>query len=185
MADNEPGKQTMRQLISPDTYRRQICCRAGMAVVLILILGFPAGLYAQAEDTVRVEVERDSLLQEQNRRYSIPARTPYQTDINRFGGARYKLYDHTGTYDFYRKLNYQDAEDFLMSEEERYDPYGPEWERQLNETILAFLEATTREESAFLQTLARIAPFLGFGFFERYEHPVPERIENPEKISVD
>ena len=151
-----------------------------VAAAGILSVGLVSGTYAQQEDTTRTE-ERELDLRE----YRIEPRTPYQMDISRFNENQYHLFDHEGTYSFYNRLRYLRPEDILLSEEERYEPYGPDWERQINEQLAALLEATFPKQSGVLGILARIAPFLGFGFFEPYSVPIAPRNENPDLVPVD
>ena len=149
-------------------------------LLLSLLLFYPDELLAQQEDTTRTERRFEDM--RETTRHNTIIRTPYQMNILPDGVSRYQLNDAGTMHGFYRRLSYMDAGDFLLGDDGIYDPYGPEWERELNEAIYIILQATFKEESNILRTLARLAPFLGFGFFERYELPPPPRIEHPDKV---
>lgn len=147
------------------------------AAVLIFVFGFFAPVFAQDEDTTRVRQIPE--LPETNR-YNNFINTPYQSPLSPGDMERYNFNGVEGSYLFHRRLRYMSAEDFLFSEEDRYDPYGMEWEKGLNANLMTVLHATFKEQNRALQRLARILPFLGFGFFEPYEVPVVPRMnDNP------
>lgn len=152
------------------------------AAIFVFMVYIPMA-EAQVEDTTRVETKIPERIE--SNRYNNIIHTPYNMNVLSPGMNLYRLNDQGTTYGFYRRLNYQGAREFILAEDTGYDPYGPEWERKLNAELIAILQATFKEQSSILQTLARIAPFLGFGFFERYELPPPPRIEHPDQEPVE
>jgi hypothetical protein len=150
---------------------------------LILIGGSVSIAVAQVEDTTRIERKVPEEIR--SNRYNSIITTPYNADLFPSGLNQYRLNDQGTSYGFYRRLNHQGTREFMFSEDSRYYPYGPEWERELNEQLMAIVQATFKEQSGILKALSRIAPFLGFGFFERYELPPPPRIEDPDRVPVE
>jgi hypothetical protein len=155
----------------------------GLITTLMLLFIFVPIAEAQVEDTTRTERRVPERIE--SNRYNSIINTPYNMSITSSGMNQYRLNDSGTRYGFYRRLNYQGAEEFLLSEDERYNPYGSEFERELNEKLMAILQEIFKEQSDILRTLSRIAPFLGFGFFERYELPPPPRIEDPDLVPVE
>lgn len=144
------------------------------AVFLLFFTGvFP--LYAQQEDTTRTERDVEERLELQ--RDTRTLHTPYQINLSPDDLNRYQLRDKGSQYGFHRRLNHLGPEGYFFNEEEHYDPYGPEWERMINEQILAILEAEFGKESQLLTQIARIARFFTIGFFEPYEVPIVPRFE--------
>lgn len=154
-----------------------------ITIAMFLFMVYIPMAEAQVEDTTRVERKIPERIE--SNRYNNIIHTPYNMSIFSPGMNQYQLNDKGTTYGFYRRLNYQGPKEFILTEDTGYDPYGPEWERKLNAELMAILQATFKEQSSILQTLARIAPFLGFGFFERYELPPPPRIEHPDKVPAE
>jgi hypothetical protein len=154
-----------------------------ITIALLFLFIYAPVTEAQVEDTTRTErkiPERIEL-----NRYNNIIHTPYNMGISPLGMNQYRLHDSGTSHGFYRRLYYQGAKEFIMSEDDRYDPYGPEWERKLNAELMAIVAELFKEQNSMLQTLSRIMPFLGFGFFERYELPPPPRIENPDLLPVE
>lgn len=149
---------------------------------MLIFIGFAPSLYAQVEDTTRVEREGPEEIETLLREY--PA-TPYQIDIPQFNIDHYRLDDYDGTHTFFRRLRYLSPGEILMSEEEWYDRYGAQWEREINAQLSAILQATFKEKNSLLTMIQRIAPFLGFGFFERYEVPIVPRIDDGDRVYVE
>lgn len=150
--------------------------------VILITLGFASVALAQSEDstkTPREFPEEQSAEQPQN-----PNAAPYQMDILQSDMNRYQLNDYGSTHRFYRQLNYRTPEDFLMSEEEGYNRYGAEWERKINEDLMAILRATFKEDSEIMRIWKSIAPFLSFGIWEPYEVPIT-RVEYDNKVPVN
>ncbi|TVR35508.1 MAG: hypothetical protein EA390_01500 [Balneolaceae bacterium] len=153
-----------------------------MTAAIFMFMVYIPMAEAQVEDTTRVERKIPERIESQ--RHNTIIHTPYNMNVLSPGMNQYRLNDQGTTYGFYRRLNYQGAQEFIMTEDTGYDPYGPEWERKLNADLIAILQATFKEQSSILQTLARIAPFLGFGW-NRYEPPPPPRIEHPDSEPVE
>lgn len=150
-------------------------------ISLLLILGSVSLARAQTEDTTRTPRE---LPEEQGREQPENLNeTPYQIDILQPDIERYELRDYGSSHRFYRQLNYRAPEDFLMSEEEGYKRYGAEWERKINEDLLAILRATFKEDSEIMKLWKSIAPFLSFGIWEPYEVPIT-RVDYENKVPV-
>ena len=158
-------------------------------ISLLLILSFLLGggvaiVQAQvAEDTSRVE--REGPPPEEDVRHHNIIRAPFQSDIPEAEINRYRIRDYNDSYTFFRRLRTNSVEDFLFAEEFANQRYGEEWEREINERLTAILEETFKEDSEFMRVLARLAPFLGFGFYERYLVPVVPRMEDPDLVPVD
>ncbi len=136
-----------------------------------------------AEDTSRVE--REGPPPEEDVRHHNIIRAPFQSDIPEAEINRYRIRDYNDSYTFFRRLRTNSVEDFLFAEEFANQRYGEEWEREINERLTAILEETFKEDSEFMRVLARLAPFLGFGFYERYLVPVVPRMEDPDLVPVD
>lgn len=151
----------------------------GIIVFTVLFSMMGSDLHAQvAEDSTRIE--REGPEQPEVIRHNTFLNTPYQIGISESYMSRYQINDFDSNYNFFRRLRHQTVEDFIMGKEEGFNPYGPEWEQMINENLMAILEATFKEKSDFFRMLARIAPFLGFSFYERYEVPVVPRTEDPD-----
>lgn len=151
----------------------------GIITIALLISILATDLQAQvAEDSTRIE--REGPEQPEVIRHNTFLNTPYQTGISESLMSRYQINDFDSNYNFFRRLRYQSIEDFLLAEEEKFNPYGPEWEQMINENLMTILEATFKEKSDFMRMLSRIAPFLGFSFYERYEVPVVPRMDSPD-----
>ena len=160
-----------------------IMCEAPRFIGLILLSAIMSmtapNLYAQvAEDSVRVE--REGPEQPEEIRHNTFLNTPYQTGFSETDLNRYQIHDFDSNYNFFRRLRHQTVEDFILGKEEGFNPYGAEWEQMINENLMAILEATFKEKSDFFRMLSRIAPFLGFSFYEPYVVPVVPRTEDPD-----
>ena len=153
-----------------------------ITIAMFLFMVYIPMAEAQVEDTTRVERKIPERIE--SNRYNNIIHTPYNMSIFSPGMNQYQLNDKGTTYGFYRRLNYQGPKEFILTEDTGYDPYGPEWERKLNAELMAILQATFKEQSSILQTLARIVPFLGLGW-NRYEMPPPPRIEHPDKVPAE
>jgi len=152
--------------------------------LLIFMAGSFTFVQAQAEeDTTRAERRGPEQIEEV--RHNTFINTPMQMEVPDAEMNRYQISDYNNMYGFYRWLQYQSVRDFIMSQDAEYNLYGPEWEREINAQLMAILQATFKEQNSILQVLSRIAPFLGFGFFEEYEVPVVPRNEDPNRIYVD
>ena len=143
--------------------------------VLLLLTGI-APLYAQQEDTTRTERQLEQRLELQ--REMRMSEMPYNINIPPSDLERYRLQDKGTQYGFYRRLNLLGPREYFFNQEEHFDPYGPEWERLINEQILAILEAEFGGENRILTALATFARFFTIGFFEPYEVPVVPRFED-------
>lgn len=157
-------------------------CKKMAGGVVLITLGFTSVALAQTEDTTRTP--REFPEEQSTERPRDPNNAPYQMDILRSDIERYQLNDYGSTHRFYRQLKYRTPEDFLMSEEEGYDRYGAEWERKINEDLLAILRATFKEDSEIMKLWKSIAPFLSFGIWEPYEVPIT-RVDYPEKVPLE
>ena len=142
--------------------------------LLFLLAGVPR-VFAQQEDTTRTERDVEERLELQ--RDTRTLHTPYQINLSPDDLNRYQLRDKGTQYGFHRRLNHLGPEGYFFNEEEHFDPYGPEWERMINEQILAILKAEFGEKSELLTRISRIARFFTFGFFEPYEVPIVPRFE--------
>lgn len=140
-------------------------------------------LYAQAEDTTQTERQE---LQEKELMESTPdeSEVPYQMDVLESDINRYELRDYGSSNRFYRQLEYMDAEDFLMRGEEGYQRYGEEWERKINEDLVAIIRSMFKEDSEIMKFWKSVAPFLSFGIWEPYEVPIT-RVDYPNKVPVE
>jgi len=138
--------------------------------------------FAQTEDST--ETERQEL-QEEETLESTPneSETPYRMNILESDINRYQLRDYGSTNRFYRQLEYMKPEEFLMRGEEGYQRYGEEWERKINEDLLAIIRTTFKEDSEIMKLWKSIAPFLSFGIWEPYEVPIT-RVEFEQKVPV-
>jgi hypothetical protein len=159
-------------------------CSVFMAGLMLFFLGCFAEVHAQVEDDT-TRVEREGPERTETERYNDFIITPYQIDIPGSQMERYRLHDFGSTYSFYRRLQYYGIEDFLFDDDQEFNMYGPEWERELNEHLAMILSATFKEQNSILQLLSRIAPFLGFGFFEPYEVPIVPRIEDGDRVYTE
>lgn len=139
--------------------------------------------FAQTEDTTRTERQE---LQEEELLENTPdkSETPYQMDVLESDINRYQLRDYGSRHRFYRQLEYMSAEDLLMRGEEGYQRYGEEWERKINEDLMAIIRATFKEDSEIMKLWKSIAPFLSFGIWEPYEVPIT-RVDYPDKVPVE
>lgn len=152
-------------------------------LTFLLVVSSTSITYAQTEDTTRTERQE---LQEEEIIESTPDKneTPYQMDILDSDVNRYQLRDYGSSNRFYRQLDYMKPKDFLMRGEEGYQRYGEEWERKINEDIMAILQATVfKDESEIMKLWKRIAPFLSFGIWEPYEVPIT-RVDFEQKVPV-
>ncbi|MEX0944351.1 MAG: hypothetical protein WD513_05875 [Balneolaceae bacterium] len=155
-----------------------------VCVVLISLFGFIPSLFGQVvEDTTRVD--REGPPPDERVRYNTFIVNPYRSSILQSELNRFQVNDYDGRYTFFRRLRSQNTEDFLFAEEPGYHRYGAEWERELNENLMALLSETFKEESDLMRMLARIAPFLGFSFYEPYLVPVVPRTEDPDLVPID
>lgn len=151
----------------------------GIFVFMVLISMGVTDLHAQvAEDSTRIE--REGPEQPEVIRHNTYLNTPYQTGLSESEMNRYQINDFDSNYNFFRRLRHHSVEDFMLGKEEGYNPYGPEWEQMINENLMAILEATFKDKNEFFRLLSRIAPFLGFGFYEPYVVPVVPRTEDPD-----
>lgn len=173
-----PGKEAAGTFLHP-------LIRTGFALIFIpaafLFTGFFSDSIAQvSEDTTRTE--REIQTPPPAGTYNNILRIPYHATFDETNINRYSLSGVDGRYTFHSRLRGATVGDFMMREEERYNPYGPEWVNGINMRLAAILQETFQEQNSFLRKLARIAPFLGFGFFEEYEVPIVPRQEysNPE-----
>lgn len=148
----------------------------------LMMFGAMSVLLAQTEDTTRTP--REFPEESRNDESLNPTETPYQMDVLQSDIKRYQLRDYGSTDRFYRQLKYRTPEDFLMSEEEGYNRYGSEWERKINEDLMAILRATFKEDSEIMRLWKSIAPFLSFGIWEPYEVPIT-RVDYPQKVPVN
>lgn len=151
----------------------------GIFAFLVLISMGVTDLHAQVEED-STRIEREGPEQPEVIRHNTFINTPYKTGITESYMSRYRINDYDSNYNFFRRLRHQSVEDFILSKEEGFNPYGLEWEQMMNENLMAILDATFKEKSDFLRLLSRIAPFLGFSFHERYEVPVVPRMEDPD-----
>lgn len=156
--------------------------RAGVLFALAILFSSPALVHAQSEDTTRTE--RKGPEQFNSERFESPNNTPYEIGVPESEMNRYRLDDYGTSPGFFRRLEYQGFEDYLMSEEERYDPYGEEWVMKINQDLITLLELTFKEENKFLSAISRIGRFLTVGFFEPYEVPI-SRIEDPDRSHIE
>lgn len=153
--------------------------------ILLISVGFSDLVYSQVEDTT--STGRTGPPESEERGYNNYYNTQFQHRISNDDVNRYSLFGIDGRYTFHGRLGTQNIDEFMLSAEDRYNPYGPDWELKINEQLSAILSETFKEHNSFLQKLARIAPFLGFGFFEEYRVPVVPRMSDtePEKPTPD
>lgn len=152
-------------------------------LIFLLVIGVSTLSFAQTEDTTRTE--RQELQDEELRENtSDESETPYQMDVLESDINRYQLRDYGSKNRFYRQLEYTKPEEFLMRGEEGYQRYGEEWERKINEDLLAIIRATFKEDSEIMKLWKSIAPFLSFGIWEPYEVPIT-RVDYPSKGPVE
>lgn len=146
-----------------------------LLLLLLLLAGIPA-VYAQQEDTTRTE--RDLERQLELQRDMRMMHTPYNINLSPSDWERYRLQDKGTQFGFYRRLNHLGPREYFFNQEEHFNPYGPEWERKINEQILAILQAEFGEQIPLLNRLASIARYFTIGFFEPYEVPIVPRFED-------
>lgn len=154
-----------------------------LLLIIVISLCSATLTFAQTEDST--ETERQEL-QEEETLESTPneSETPYRMEILESDINRYQLRDYGSTNRFYRQLEYMKPEEFLMRGEEGYQRYGEEWERKINEDLLAIIRATFKEDSEIMKLWKSIAPFLSFGIWEPYEVPIT-RVDYPSKVPVE
>jgi len=154
-----------------------------LLLIFVISLCSATLTFAQTEDST--ETERQEL-QEEETLESTPneSETPYRMDILESDINRYQLRDYGSTNRFYRQLEYMKPEEFLMRGEEGYQRYGEEWERKINEDLLAIIRSTFKEDSEIMKLWKSIAPFLSFGIWEPYEVPIT-RVEFEQKVPVE
>lgn len=153
-------------------------------VASLFLFMLPSGLFAQTEED---STSQEQTIEEHQKQYNEIIRTPYQSDIR---NEQLRIYNLDGTddiYTFHKRLRSQTLEDFMFRENPAYDPYGIDWQHEINAQLLMILEETFKDQNEFLGRLARIIPFLGLGFFEEYQVPIVPRMDTapPEKISPD
>lgn len=154
-----------------------------ITTLFLLVLVISPSLYAQTEqDTTRTTREGPEEIEQILPHTPL---TPYRITIPGFNIDQYELNDYEGTHTFFKRLEYQNPGEILMAEKDWYERYGPEWERELNENLNALLAMTFKEQNSFLRMLSRIAPFLGFGFFEEYEVPIVPRIDDADRVYIE
>ena len=146
------------------------------------VLMSPLSAYAQAEQD---STSKEQTLESQQERYNDYIRTPYQSEIS---NEQMELYNLNGTddmYTFHKRLRHHSLEDFMFRENPAYDPYGIDWQIEINAQLLMVLEETFKDQNEFLGKLARIIPFLGLGFYDEYRVPIVPRMDTapPEKIT--
>lgn len=169
--------------ILPAGYERVRCRNwAGIFFVLTLLFISPALVHAQVEDTTGTEREGPEQLNFE--RFESPYNTPYEIGVPESEMNRYRLDDYGTSPGFFRRLEYQGFEDYLMSDEQRYEPYGEEWVMKINQDLITLLELTFKEENKFLSAISRIGRFLTVGFFEPYEVPI-SRVEDPDRSHIE
>jgi len=152
--------------------------------ILLILSGSSSLLYAQVEDdTTRVEREGPELPEEIQ--YNNFLHTPYQMEFSESEINRYRISDYDNMYGFYRRMQSQSPQQVMMTMQARHERYGADWENEINAQLIAILQATFKEQNSLLQMLSRIAPFLGFGFFEQYEVPVVPRNEDPDRVYIE
>lgn len=161
-------------------FQRTSRMKWGFAIIFLVLS--TVSVQAQVEDTTRTEREGPERFDYE--RFESPYNTPYQIGVPESEMNRYRLDDYGTSSGFFRRLEYQGFEEFLMSPEERYDPYGEEWVMQINQDLITLLELTFKEENRFLSAISRIGRFLTVGFFEPYEVPI-SRIEDPDRSHIE
>jgi hypothetical protein len=182
-------KALSQKITKQDTSLDWLCHPSMVITLLWVSLGLfflmtPATVFGQAEQD---STSNEQTLQQQQERSSEPFRTPYQSDISNEQLEIYNLDGSDDIYTFHKRLRYHTLEDFMFRENPAYDPYGIDWQIEINTQLLMVLEETFKDQNEFLGKLARIIPFLGLGFFEEYEVPIVPRMDTapPEKISSD
>lgn len=143
-------------------------------------------------DQANAQAEQDSTSKEktiwqQQERYNDYINTPYQTGISNEQMEIYSLDGADDMYTFHKRLRHHSLEDFMFRENPAHDPYGIDWQNEINAQLLMVIEETFKDQNEFLGKLARIIPFLGLGFFDEYRVPIVPRMETapPEKITSD
>jgi len=156
-----------------------------LTVLLIFsacLLGPGAVEIIAQEDTTRVDRQGPERIEEVSPQF----RTPMNFGIPESSMNRYRLPDRSGADMFHRRLRSEGVEDFLFRQPvDDYDPYGPEWEREINEQIMAIVEEMYGDTHPLLGIVNRIVPFLGIGFFTNHRMPPPPRIEHENMEIVD
>lgn len=166
------------------TVRKRFSFNTFFVVLGCLLSTAPYHVFAQAEQD---STSRERTVEQQEERYNEYINTPYQTEIS---DEQLEIYNLDGTddmYTFHKRLRYHSPEDFMFRENPAYDPYGIDWQMEINAQLLMVLETKFKDQNEFLGKLARIIPFLGLGFFEEYQVPIVPRMETgpPEKITPD
>lgn len=155
-----------------------------LLILSVFIGGAISMVQAQAtEDTSKVEREGPPP-EEDVRRHNI-IRTPFHSEIPEDDINRYQIRDYDGSYTFFSRLRRENIQDFMFAEQLKKERYGAEWEQEINERLTTILEETFKEDSELMRVLARLAPFLGFSFYEPYMVPVVPRMEDPDLVPVD
>lgn len=144
------------------------------------LTGIFSDVAAQTEDTTRTDREGPEPSRE-----IPPSQTPYNIDVPESSINRYQINNTNNSYTFYKRLRTDDVEDYLLREETDYDPYGPEWERRINEELKAIIDQKFKETHPLWGIINRIMPFLGVGFFRDETGPDPPRIEHHNKVPVE
>ena len=165
------------RLSYPSFFLSVIC-----AVIGFFFLMSPRNVYAQAEQD---STTKEQTIEEQQKRYNNYIRTPYQSEIS---NEQMELYNLNGTddmYTFHKRLKHHSLEDFMFRDNPAYDPYGIDWQIEINAQLYMILEETFKGQNEFLGKLARIIPFLGLGFYDEYRVPIVPRMDTapPEKIT--
>lgn len=144
----------------------------------------PLNVYAQAEQD---STAQEMTIEQQQERYNETFRTPYHSDIPNEQLEIYNLDGVDDIYTFHKRLRHHSLEDFMFRENPAYNPYGIDWQNEINAQLLMVLEETFKDQNEFLGKLARIIPFLGLGFFEEYRVPIVPRMDTapPEKITPE
>jgi len=151
-------------------------------VLSFFFLMSPLDVFAQAEQD---STSKEQTVEQKLERYNETFRTPYQSGIS---NEQLEIYNLDGTddmYTFHKRLRHHSLEDFMFRENPAYDPYGIDWQHEINAQLLMVLEETFKDQNEFLGKLARIIPFLGLGFFEEYRVPIVPRMDTapPEKLT--
>ncbi len=144
----------------------------------------PFSANAQAEQD---STSKEKKIWQQEERYNDYTNTPYQTGIS---NEQLEIYNLDGTddmYTFHKRLRNHTLDDFMFRENPAYDPYGIDWQMEINAQLLMVIEETFKDQNEFLGKLARIIPFLGLGFSDEYRVPIVPRMETapPKKITPD
>ncbi len=174
------------RLIRIETSNRRFIRLAQKGAVILLAtgslsLGLISTALSQTEDTTRI----DRQVPERFDRQAPTFRSPMNIDIPESSMSRYRINDPDGNYTFHLRLRNESVEDFLFKEGS-YSIYGPEWERQINEDLMAIVDEIFEETHPLLGIVNRIAPFLGIGFFTQQPgFRPPPRIEHDNKVDID